>query len=66
MWNLKSENDFKLRDINIDFEEGKLNVIIGPTGSGKTSLLLALLGEMDLISGKVFLPEIISKRPFGY
>lgn len=60
-WNLKSENDFKLRDINIDFKEGKLNVIIGPTGSGKTSLLLALLGEMDLISGKVFLPGIISR-----
>lgn len=60
-WNLKSENDFKLRDLNIDFKEGKLNVVIGPTGSGKTSLLLALLGEMDLISGKVFLPGIISR-----
>mmetsp|Transcript_7000 Transcript_7000/g.8876 ORF Transcript_7000/g.8876 Transcript_7000/m.8876 type:complete len:1644 (+) Transcript_7000:14-4945(+) len=60
-WNLKSENDFKLRDINIAFKEGKLNVIIGPTGSGKTSLLLALLGEMDLTSGKVFLPGIISR-----
>ncbi|KAJ2923003.1 hypothetical protein H1R20_g14092, partial [Candolleomyces eurysporus] len=28
------------------FMEGKLNLIVGPTGSGKTSLLMALLGEM--------------------
>ncbi|KZV64707.1 P-loop containing nucleoside triphosphate hydrolase protein [Peniophora sp. CONT] len=25
---------------------GKINIIVGPTGSGKTSLLMALLGEM--------------------
>ncbi|RXW21499.1 hypothetical protein EST38_g4368 [Candolleomyces aberdarensis] len=28
------------------FMEGKINLIVGPTGSGKTSLLMALLGEM--------------------
>ncbi|PSS02409.1 hypothetical protein BD289DRAFT_478793 [Coniella lustricola] len=47
---------FRLLDMNIDFEIGKLNVITGPTGSGKTSLLMALLGEMTLMDGKVFLP----------
>ncbi|KAI3405616.2 YBT1 [Candida oxycetoniae] len=61
-WNSASKADFKLRDINIAFKTGKLNVIIGPTGSGKTSLLLGLLGEMDLISGKVFLPGIIPRE----
>ncbi|CAH2355283.1 ATP-dependent bile acid permease [[Candida] railenensis] len=61
-WNSKAEkNDFKLRDINIDFKAGKLNVVIGATGSGKTSLLLALLGEMDLTAGQVFLPGIIPR-----
>lgn len=49
-------NDFKLRDLDVKFDVGKLNVIVGPTGSGKTSLLLALLGEMKLDSGRVFLP----------
>ena len=48
---------FELRDLDFCFQTEKLNVIIGPTGSGKTSLLLALLGEMRLMEGRVFLPS---------
>ncbi|OAR00271.1 hypothetical protein LLEC1_03401 [Akanthomyces lecanii] len=47
---------FRLWDLNIDFLIGKLNIVAGPTGSGKTSLLMGLLGEMSLYSGKVFCP----------
>jgi len=47
---------FRLLDLNVDFKIGKLNVITGPTGSGKTSLLMALLGEMTIMKGRVFLP----------
>ncbi|KAK9477095.1 hypothetical protein V1514DRAFT_334856, partial [Lipomyces japonicus] len=50
-------SQFQLRDLNINFEVGKLTVIIGSTGSGKTSLLMALLGEMKLLEGNVFLPS---------
>ncbi|KAI0746563.1 P-loop containing nucleoside triphosphate hydrolase protein [Daedaleopsis nitida] len=31
------------------FRRGKLNIVVGPTGAGKTSLLMALLGEMHYI-----------------
>ncbi|OCH83833.1 P-loop containing nucleoside triphosphate hydrolase protein [Obba rivulosa] len=31
------------------FKRGQVNLIVGPTGSGKTSLLMALLGEMHYI-----------------
>ncbi|KAJ7657296.1 hypothetical protein DFH06DRAFT_1269382 [Mycena polygramma] len=31
------------------FKRGRINLIVGPTGSGKTSLLMALLGEMHWI-----------------
>ncbi|KIY46182.1 P-loop containing nucleoside triphosphate hydrolase protein [Fistulina hepatica ATCC 64428] len=31
------------------FRRGKINLITGPTGSGKTSLLMALLGEMHFV-----------------
>lgn len=41
----KANKDFRLRDLNLAFETGKLNVIVGPTGSGKTSLPLTLLRE---------------------
>jgi ABC-type multidrug transport system fused ATPase/permease subunit len=47
---------FRLLDLNIDFKIGELNVITGPTGSGKTSVLMALLGEMTIMKGRVFLP----------
>lgn len=37
---------FALRiEDELKFKKGKINLVIGPTGSGKTSLLMALLGE---------------------
>ena len=50
------QSAFRMIDMDIRFLVGRLNVIVGPTGSGKTSLLMALLGEMTLIEGSVFLP----------
>ncbi|KAK2048585.1 ABC transporter [Colletotrichum somersetense] len=47
---------FRLMDLDVDFRIGKLNIISGPTGSGKTSMLMALLGEMTLVGGKVYCP----------
>lgn len=47
---------FRLLDLNVDFKIGKLNIIAGPTGSGKTSMLMGLLGEMTLMEGKVYCP----------
>ncbi|KAJ7668054.1 multidrug resistance-associated ABC transporter [Mycena rosella] len=39
--------DFQLKiDGEVKFERGGINLVVGPTGSGKTSLLMALLGEM--------------------
>ncbi|CAK9786601.1 putative ATP-binding cassette transporter protein YOR1 [Cutaneotrichosporon oleaginosum] len=48
---------FELSDITIDFPIGKLSVVSGPTGAGKTAILIGLLGEMDLIEGESFLPK---------
>ncbi|RPD55478.1 P-loop containing nucleoside triphosphate hydrolase protein [Lentinus tigrinus ALCF2SS1-6] len=36
-------------DDEVFFQRGKINLIVGPTGAGKTSLLMALLGEMHYI-----------------
>ena len=47
---------FRLINVDVSFHIGKVNIIAGPTGSGKTSLLMALLGEMKMLDGKIFLP----------
>lgn len=44
-----------LRDITIDFERGTLNAIVGYVGTGKSSLLHAILGEMRKTNGSVSL-----------
>jgi ABC-type multidrug transport system fused ATPase/permease subunit len=43
---------FQLQGLNIEFAPGQLNIIAGATGSGKTSLLMALLGEMTHLKGR--------------
>ncbi|KXG49698.1 ABC transporter, integral membrane type 1 [Penicillium griseofulvum] len=53
---------FRLINIDVEFLVGKLNIIAGPTGSGKTSLLMAMLGEMKLLEGRVHLPGGMSSR----
>jgi ABC-type multidrug transport system fused ATPase/permease subunit len=50
-------NVFPLQTPKFDFPTGKLTIVCGATGSGKSSLLHALLGEMDIVSGRVYLPS---------
>ncbi|KAI0657563.1 multidrug resistance-associated ABC transporter [Cubamyces menziesii] len=52
---------FELKDINVMFPEGKLTVITGPTASGKTALLMALLGELTTIEGRIVMSKNASK-----
>lgn len=52
---------FELKDINVMFPEGKLTVITGPTASGKTALLMALLGELTTLEGRVVMSKNASK-----
>jgi ABC-type multidrug transport system fused ATPase/permease subunit len=41
---------FQLRiDDTLEFRRGALNLVLGPTGSGKSALLLALLGELHYV-----------------
>lgn len=58
---LKQTKNFELQDINVRFPEGKLSLVTGPTGCGKTALMLALLGEMTAIEGKPIAPKGISQ-----
>ena len=45
-----SKQTYRLRiEDDLIFKKGKFNLIVGPTGSGKTSILMALLEEMHYI-----------------
>ncbi|KAL9101333.1 MAG: hypothetical protein Q9163_003401 [Psora crenata] len=52
-----AQKAFHMIDLDVRFMIGRLNIVAGPTGSGKTSLLMALLGEMTLLHGSVYLPH---------
>ncbi|XP_075236154.1 putative multidrug resistance-associated protein lethal(2)03659 isoform X2 [Lycorma delicatula] len=46
-------NENTLNNISIKFPAGKLSTIIGPVGSGKSSLLHAILKELPVSSGNI-------------
>ncbi|KAF8870666.1 hypothetical protein BD779DRAFT_1680931 [Infundibulicybe gibba] len=48
---------FVLVDLNLNFPPGELSLICGWLGSGETLLLLALLGEADLLAGQMLCPQ---------
>lgn len=54
--NSDGQTAFRMINMDLRFQVGGLNIIAGPTGSGKTSMLMALLGEMTLFGGRVHLP----------
>ncbi|MEG0796587.1 MAG: ATP-binding cassette domain-containing protein [Odoribacter sp.] len=48
------ENKSVLSDINVTFEAGKVNLIIGKSGSGKTVLLKSLIGLHQIDQGHIY------------
>ncbi|KAK8849677.1 hypothetical protein IAR55_005012 [Kwoniella newhampshirensis] len=51
------KNAFTLADLSLRFPRGKLSLICGRLGSGKSLLLAGLLGEADLLAGHVVSPR---------
>jgi ABC-type transport system involved in cytochrome bd biosynthesis fused ATPase/permease subunit len=53
----KNGEGFILKDIDIEFPNGELSIICGSTGSGKTLLMLSLLGETTILNGEAHCPR---------
>ncbi|THH30017.1 hypothetical protein EUX98_g4182 [Antrodiella citrinella] len=54
---------FGLSDINMTIPEGQLTAIVGPVGTGKTSLLEATIGEMRKTAGTVKFKSSVAYCP---
>ncbi|XP_078530202.1 ATP-binding cassette sub-family C member 9 isoform X4 [Lissotriton helveticus] len=52
-----------LSNIDIRIPTGQLTMIVGQVGCGKSSLLLAILGEMQALEGKVFWSKVLETDP---
>ncbi|CAE6433200.1 unnamed protein product [Rhizoctonia solani] len=48
---------FTISDLSLEFPDGELSLVCGKLGSGKTLLLLALLGEADILAGQLIAPR---------
>lgn len=67
-----SLGDFSLRDVTLSCARGEYHVLLGPTGSGKSSLLKCILGFHRPESGRIHLDgrdithELPERRRMGY
>jgi ABC-type multidrug transport system fused ATPase/permease subunit len=52
-----SSSSFILKDLNVHFPNNELSLISGSTGSGKTLLMLSLLGEAIILKGTAHCPR---------
>ncbi|XP_054838697.1 ATP-binding cassette sub-family C member 2 isoform X2 [Eublepharis macularius] len=56
-------SDATIRDITLKIPHGCLVAIVGPVGSGKSSLLSAILGEMENIKGHINIQGSVAYVP---
>lgn len=54
---------FKLRGLDVSIPKGSLTAIVGPIGSGKSSFLQAIAGEMRKVNGSVSFGGSVSYAP---
>ena len=52
-----SDQQFLLRNLTLSFPKNELSVISGRTGSGKSLLLSSIIGEAEILDGRLFVPK---------
>lgn len=46
-----------LNDVNVEFQSGKVNALVGKNGSGKSTLLKIIAGAVERTEGKIYLDD---------
>lgn len=49
----KEGEPFVLHDLNIKIKKNTINMVIGPVGCGKSTLMKALIGEIPVVEGQI-------------
>lgn len=52
---VKFDNEYVIKDFNIDFDQGKFYTLLGPSGCGKTTILNTIAGFVTPERGEVIL-----------
>ncbi|KAL7068150.1 ABC transporter family protein [Cryptosporidium serpentis] len=60
------DNRFKLRNINLSLTLGETIIVVGSPGSGKTSLMNAILDEIVKENGTAFVQPRETRKPIAY
>ena len=55
-----------LEDINVTIHSGDVISVIGPSGTGKSTLLKSLLGLLRPLSGEIHLDDSVRRGAIGY
>ena len=61
-----SPHRFTLEGLNLNFPVGELSVVFGKTGSGKSLLLAAIIGEVELLTGTIDAPSMTNGFPVAF
>jgi phospholipid/cholesterol/gamma-HCH transport system ATP-binding protein len=59
------DEQYVLNDVSVRFEQGKCNLIIGRSGSGKTVLLKSIVGLLDIDEGEIWYDDVLFNRLRG-
>ncbi|XP_053524633.1 ATP-binding cassette sub-family C member 2-like, partial [Artibeus jamaicensis] len=57
------DSEATIRDVNLDIMPGQLVAVVGTVGSGKSSLMSAMLGEMENVHGHITMKGSIAYVP---
>ena len=59
---IKQQNKIILNEVNLKINQGEFVYFVGKTGSGKSSLLKAIYGDVEISSGDIFFKEQTLKK----
>ena len=59
---IKQQNKIILNEVNLKINQGEFLYFVGKTGSGKSSLLKAIYGDVRISSGDIFFKEQTLKK----